>query len=160
MLRLTTTTRRASPWLLSDRAYAPTKSRHSSASSRAAIPVEFHQIAEHDREIAALADGFDSGGHRCRGRGGRGLALAGDARGCPEASARLRAQVVPRQDRQDRRGRQASPADARAARRFPEVLVSQMGERRDVNSVLGKPLRVLAETKLFEPVRNLLHCAL
>jgi hypothetical protein len=34
------------------------------------------------------------------------------------------------------------------------------GKRRDVNSVLGKPLRVLAETKLFEPVRNLLHCVL
>ena len=39
-----------------------------------------------------------------------------------------------------------------------EVLVSQVMQDRDVNSILGKGLSVLPESEPFEPVRNLLHC--
>ena len=38
-----------------------------------------------------------------------------------------------------------------------EVLIGQMWEYRNINSVLGKALGVLGHAKLFEPVRNLLH---
>jgi hypothetical protein len=40
-----------------------------------------------------------------------------------------------------------------------EVLIGQMAEYGDVNFVLGKALRVLPETQLPKPVRNLLHKA-
>jgi hypothetical protein len=39
-----------------------------------------------------------------------------------------------------------------------EVLISQMAQYRDINSVLGKAVGVLGHAKFFEPVRNLLHC--
>ena len=39
-----------------------------------------------------------------------------------------------------------------------EVLISQMAQYRDINSVLGKALGVLGHAKFFEPVCNLLHC--
>ena len=35
-----------------------------------------------------------------------------------------------------------------------EVLIGQMAERRDINAVLSKALRVLGHAELFEPVRN------
>jgi hypothetical protein len=35
-----------------------------------------------------------------------------------------------------------------------EVLVSQMGEYRDVNFIFGKTLGVLLETECMEPLRN------
>ena len=38
-----------------------------------------------------------------------------------------------------------------------QVLVCQVLEDREVNSVLGKTLRVLGHAELFEPVRNSLH---
>ena len=37
-----------------------------------------------------------------------------------------------------------------------QVLVGQMRERRDINPVLSRALRVLGHAELFEPVRNLL----
>ena len=40
-----------------------------------------------------------------------------------------------------------------------EVLIGQMAEYRDIDSVLGKALRILRHAELFEPVRNLLHAA-
>jgi hypothetical protein len=40
-----------------------------------------------------------------------------------------------------------------------EVLIGQMAEYGNVNFILGKALRVLPETKLSKPVRNLLHKA-
>ena len=40
---------------------------------------------------------------------------------------------------------------------FFEVLVCQVGQNGSIDIVLGKALRVLPETELFEPVRNLLH---
>jgi Histidine kinase-, DNA gyrase B-, and HSP90-like ATPase len=39
-----------------------------------------------------------------------------------------------------------------------EVLVGQVGEYRDIDSILGEALRVLRHAELVEPVRNLLHC--
>jgi hypothetical protein len=39
-----------------------------------------------------------------------------------------------------------------------KVLVGQVPKDRDIDSVLGKTLRVLGHAELFEPVRNLLHC--
>jgi hypothetical protein len=39
-----------------------------------------------------------------------------------------------------------------------EILISQMGQRRDVNSVLSKALRVLGHAEPSEPLRNLSHC--
>ena len=33
-----------------------------------------------------------------------------------------------------------------------------MGECCDADTVLGKALRVLGQTKLFKPIGNLLHC--
>jgi hypothetical protein len=39
-----------------------------------------------------------------------------------------------------------------------EVLISQMAQYRDINSVLGKALGVLGHAKFFEPVCNLLYC--
>jgi hypothetical protein len=39
-----------------------------------------------------------------------------------------------------------------------QVLIRQMREYREINSILGKPLGVLGHAELFEPVRNLLHC--
>jgi hypothetical protein len=38
-----------------------------------------------------------------------------------------------------------------------EVLICQITQDSEINVVLGKPLNVLLHTKLFEPVRNLLH---
>ena len=40
---------------------APTKSRHSSASNFAAIPVEFYEITEHHCDVAALTAGLRGG---------------------------------------------------------------------------------------------------
>src|SRR6185312_9015168 len=41
-----------------------------------------------------------------------------------------------------------------------EVLVLQVGKDANVDSILGKALRVLLKPKLFEPIRDLLHgCA-
>ena len=40
-----------------------------------------------------------------------------------------------------------------------EVLIGQMAEYRDIDSVLGKALRILRHAELCEPVRNLLHAA-
>ena len=39
-----------------------------------------------------------------------------------------------------------------------EVLIGQVGECCDAYTVLGKALRVLGQTELFEPVGDLLHC--
>jgi hypothetical protein len=38
-----------------------------------------------------------------------------------------------------------------------QILIRQIGEDAEVDAVLGKALRVLPETELFEPIRNLLH---
>jgi hypothetical protein len=38
-----------------------------------------------------------------------------------------------------------------------EILIRQMPEYGNVNFILGKALRILPETKLPKPVRNLLH---
>jgi hypothetical protein len=38
-----------------------------------------------------------------------------------------------------------------------EVLISQMGESRNINPVLSKAFGVLGHAELFEPVRNMLH---
>jgi hypothetical protein len=40
-----------------------------------------------------------------------------------------------------------------------EVLIGEMAEHRHIDLVLAKALRVLGHAELFEPVRNLLHCA-
>ena len=40
-----------------------------------------------------------------------------------------------------------------------EILVSQVRKDAEVDPVLGKGLRVLGHAELFEPIRNLLHCA-
>jgi hypothetical protein len=40
-----------------------------------------------------------------------------------------------------------------------EILIRQMAEYGNVNFILGKALRILPETKLPKPVRNLLHAA-
>ena len=38
-----------------------------------------------------------------------------------------------------------------------EIVVGQVTQKIEINIILGKPLSVLPETELFEPVRNLLH---
>jgi hypothetical protein len=38
------------------------------------------------------------------------------------------------------------------------VLIRQMREYREINSVLSKALRVLGHSELIQPFRNLLHC--
>src|SRR6516164_11704015 len=38
-----------------------------------------------------------------------------------------------------------------------EVLIGQVSEDVEINIVLSKALRILPETELFEPVRNLVH---
>ena len=38
-----------------------------------------------------------------------------------------------------------------------KVMIGQIAEHREINSVLGKALRVLTEAKLFEPINDLLH---
>jgi hypothetical protein len=38
-----------------------------------------------------------------------------------------------------------------------EILIGQITQDRDINSVLGKALSVLPKTKLLKPIRNLLH---
>jgi hypothetical protein len=38
-----------------------------------------------------------------------------------------------------------------------EVLICQITQDRDINSILGKALSVLPKTKLLKPNRNLLH---
>ena len=38
-----------------------------------------------------------------------------------------------------------------------QVLIGQISEHREINSVLGKALRVLPETELLQPVGDLLH---
>jgi hypothetical protein len=38
-----------------------------------------------------------------------------------------------------------------------EVLVSQVGERRNADPIFSKALRVLPETELLKPVSDLLH---
>ena len=38
-----------------------------------------------------------------------------------------------------------------------EVLIAKMGEYGNINLILGKTLSVLPKTKIFQPVRNLLH---
>ena len=62
-----------------------------------------------------------------------------------------------RADRLSDRHQHLAPVPKQNAEVF-EVLFCQVGKHRDIDTVLGKALRVLAETELFEPVRNLLHC--
>ena len=38
-----------------------------------------------------------------------------------------------------------------------EVLIGQLGQKGEIDIVLGKTLRVLGHAKLFEPIRDLLH---
>ena len=107
------------------------------------------EVAEHHSEIAPLAGRFgrDRGRirrcsrcslrryrRRCDGRRHRGVAQFGD--GCKYFPA------MPERD-----------ADVL------EILIRQEAEYRDINFILGKALRVLPETKLSKPVRNLLHAA-
>ena len=54
-------------------------------------------------------------------------------------------------------GREQYPPMPKQDANIFEILISQMGERRDIYSVLGKASRVLGHAELFEPVRNLLH---
>jgi hypothetical protein len=42
---------------------------------------------------------------------------------------------------------------------FFKVLIRQVAQNGKINIVLGKALGVLGHAELFEPVRNLLHCA-
>ena len=39
-----------------------------------------------------------------------------------------------------------------------EILIGQVGENREINAVFSKTLGVLGHAKLFEPIRNPLHC--
>ena len=38
-----------------------------------------------------------------------------------------------------------------------EILIGQMAQRRDIDPILRKALRVLGHAERFEPVRDLLH---
>jgi hypothetical protein len=38
-----------------------------------------------------------------------------------------------------------------------KVMIGQIAEHREINSVLSKALRVLPETELLKPIRDLLH---
>ena len=40
---------------------------------------------------------------------------------------------------------------------FFQVLIGQISEHREINSVLGKLLRVLPEAQLLKPIGDLLH---
>ncbi len=111
------------------------------------MPVEFHQIAEHDCDVAALAGGFR------RRWGGR-------------SHGRLRLQRPRHRNRSfgdrcvfelgNRRQHLSSIAEQDAD--LLKVLVGQVAKDRDIDSVLGKTLGVLGHAEVFEPVRNLLHC--
>jgi hypothetical protein len=39
-----------------------------------------------------------------------------------------------------------------------EIEIAQVWKHGEIDIILGKALRVLSETELFEPIRNLLHC--
>jgi hypothetical protein len=54
-------------------------------------------------------------------------------------------------------GREYFPAMPERDADVLEILIRQKAEYRDINFILGKALRVLPETKLSKPVRNLLH---
>ena len=115
------------------------------------MPVESDQVAEHHSEIAALAGGFG----RDRGR----------IRRCSRCSLRRHERRYGRRcDRRRHRGgaqfgdgRKYFPAMPERDADVLEILIRQKAEYRDINFILGKALRVLPETKLSKPVRNLLH---
>jgi hypothetical protein len=56
------------------------------------------------------------------------------------------------------RAQQQTPMTERRNANLFEVLIGQIRQDEKANIVLGKPLRVLSETELVEPVRDLLHC--
>src|SRR5262245_42115904 len=39
-----------------------------------------------------------------------------------------------------------------------EILLCEVADDREINSVVGEALGVLRQAELFEPLRNLLHC--
>jgi hypothetical protein len=108
--------------------------------------------------MPALA-AFERGGDWCRRRGGQGLRL----------SATLGAALRLRLDCGCTLGycRGSAGELADGSEHYPpvpeqdadvlEVLIGQMGQRRDLNPVFSKTLGVLGHAELFEPVGNLLH---
>jgi hypothetical protein len=52
----------------------------------------------------------------------------------------------------------STPMTERRNANLFEVLIGQIRQDEKANILLGKPLRVLSETELVEPVRDLLHC--
>ena len=109
------------------------------------------EVAEHHSEIAPLAGRFG----RDRGR----------IRRCSRCSLRRDERRYGRRcDRRRHRGgaqfgdgREYFPAMPERDADVLEILIRQKAEYRDINFILGKALRVLPETKLSKPVRNLLH---
>ena len=109
------------------------------------------EVAEHHSEIAPLAGRFG----RDRGR----------IRRCSRCSLRRHERRYGR--RCDRRRHRGGAQFGDGCEYFPamperdadvlEILIRQKAEYRDINFILGKALRVLPETKLSKPVRNLLH---
>jgi hypothetical protein len=53
----------------------------------------------------------------------------------------------------------STPMTERRNANLFEVLIGQIRQDEKANILLGKPLRVLSETELVEPVRDLLHCS-
>jgi hypothetical protein len=49
-----------------------------------------------------------------------------------------------------------SPVSERNSDVF-KILIGQMAEYRDIDSIFGKALGMLGHAKLFKPIRNLLH---
>ena len=99
------------------------------------MPVEIHEIAEHHRDVAALAGGFLSR-RRCRGRGrGGGVEFAD-------------------------RAQQLAAIAENDATSVLEVLIGQVAKDGEVNAVFRKAQGILGEAELLEPVRNLQHCGL
>jgi hypothetical protein len=56
------------------------------------------------------------------------------------------------------RAQQQTPMTERRNANLFEVLIGQIRQDEKANIVLGKPLRVLSESELVEPVHDLLHC--
>ena len=108
------------------------------------MPVEIHQIAKHDRHMSTLASSL-------RGR-----------RSNRPRRSRCRRQHGSRRSR-SRRGVQVGnrtqhfPTMSEQDAELLQILIRQIGENTEINSVIGKTLGILGQAKLSEPVLNLLH---
>ena len=110
------------------------------------------EIAEHDREIAALSGGFSRWGERRRRHRGRDR-RRNDGR-CGRGCRHRRGCSVQCGDRPQN----LAPVTERGNADLFQILIGQIGEDREIDIILGETRRVLAKPEISQPLFDRPHC--